>query len=107
MPARLLFTAMDLLYGRQRTLSKFKMLELARVSYQSWEQVAYVAVTHVHRDPGFARLELRYGMRTHPLPPALRGTINDAESSHRPVARWGCTSDLPVTKIIFAARQLR
>ena len=55
-PARLLFTTMDLLYGRRRTLSKFKMLELiARVPYQSWEQVAYVAVTHVHRDPGFAR----------------------------------------------------
>ena len=55
-PARLLFTTMDLLYGRRRTLSKFKMLELiARVPYQSWEQVAYIAVTHVHRDPGFAR----------------------------------------------------
>jgi demethoxyubiquinone hydroxylase (CLK1/Coq7/Cat5 family) len=54
--ARLLFTTMDLLYGRQRTLSKFKMLELiARVPYQSWEQVAYIAVTHVYRDPGFAR----------------------------------------------------
>ncbi|HTQ92748.1 MAG TPA: hypothetical protein VMK84_24960, partial [Streptosporangiaceae bacterium] len=48
-PARLLFTTMDLLYGRQRTLSKFKMLELiARVPYQSWEQVAYIAVTHVY-----------------------------------------------------------
>jgi len=55
-PARLLFTTMDLLYGRRRTLSKFKMLELiARVPYQSWEQVAYIAVTHVHRDPDFAR----------------------------------------------------
>ena len=55
-PARLLFTTMDLLYGRRRTLSKFKMLELiARVPYQSWEQVAYIAVTHVYRDPGFAR----------------------------------------------------
>jgi ubiquinol oxidase len=55
-PARVLFTTMDLLYGRRRTLSKFKMLELiARVPYQSWEQVAYVAVTHVYRDPGFAR----------------------------------------------------
>ena len=32
------------------------MLELiARVPYQSWEQVTYIAVTHVHRDPGFAR----------------------------------------------------
>ena len=47
---------MDLLYGRQRTLLKFKMLELiARVPYQSWEQVAYVAVTHVYRYAGFAR----------------------------------------------------
>src|SRR5260370_34737528 len=56
MPARLLFTTMDLLYARRRTLSKFKMLELiARVPYQSCEQVAYVAVTHVYRDPGFAR----------------------------------------------------
>jgi len=55
-PARLLFMTMDLLYGRRRTLSKFKMLELiARVPYQSWEQVAYIAVTHIHRDPDFAR----------------------------------------------------
>ncbi len=54
--ARLLFVAMDLLYGRRRTLSKFKVLELiARVPYQAWEQVAYVAMTHTSRDPGFAR----------------------------------------------------
>jgi hypothetical protein len=54
--ARLLFTTMDLVYGRRRTLSKFKVLELiARVPYQAWEQVAYVALTHTSRDPGFAR----------------------------------------------------
>jgi hypothetical protein len=33
-----------------------------------------------------SRLELRYAMQTHPPPPSLRGTINDAKSSHRPVA---------------------
>ena len=54
--ARVLFVGMDLLYGRRRTLSKFKVLELiARVPYQAWEQVAYVAMTHTSRDPGFAR----------------------------------------------------
>jgi len=54
--ARILFIGMDLLYGRRRTLSKFKVLELiARVPYQAWEQVAYVAMTHTSRDPGFAR----------------------------------------------------
>jgi ubiquinol oxidase len=54
--ARALFLAMDLLYGRTRTLSKFRVLEIvARVPYQAWEQVAYVAMTHTHRKPGFAR----------------------------------------------------
>ncbi|GEL19596.1 alternative oxidase [Pseudonocardia asaccharolytica] len=54
--ARLLFTTMNLLYGRTRTFSKFKVLELvARVPYQSWEQVAYVAITHVHSRTGLAR----------------------------------------------------
>lgn len=55
-PARLLFLLLDAVYGRKRTLSKFKVLELvARVPYQAWEQVAYVAITHVHKRPGFAR----------------------------------------------------
>ena len=54
--SRLLFLAMDLLYGRRRTLSKFKVLEvIARVPYQSWEHVAYIAITHTHADPDFAR----------------------------------------------------
>ncbi|MCI0409691.1 MAG: hypothetical protein L0191_14205 [Acidobacteria bacterium] len=54
--ARALFVGMDLLYGRRRTLSKFKVLELiARVPYQAWEQVAYITMTHTSRDPGFAR----------------------------------------------------
>ena len=47
--ARVLFVGMDMLYGRRRTLSKFKVLELiARVPYQAWEQVAYVAMTTPH-----------------------------------------------------------
>lgn len=54
--ARVLFVGMDILYGRRSTLSKFKVLELiARVPYQAWEQVAYVAMTHTSSDPDFAR----------------------------------------------------
>ena len=52
----LLFIFMDLFYGRARTLSKFKVLEvIARVPYQSWEHVAYVAMTHTYTEPHFAR----------------------------------------------------
>lgn len=55
-PARVLFTVLDTLYGKRRTLSKFKVLELvARVPYQSWEQVAYIAITHVHGQTNLAR----------------------------------------------------
>ena len=54
--ASILFRLMDTLYGRKRTLSKFKVLELvARVPYQSWEQVAYIAITHVPHRTGLAR----------------------------------------------------
>jgi hypothetical protein len=54
--ARALFLIMDVVYGRHRTLEKFRVLELvARVPYQAWENVAYVAVTHTARQPGFAR----------------------------------------------------
>jgi ubiquinol oxidase len=55
-PAKVLFQLLDVLYGRKRTLSKFKVLELvARVPYQSWEQVAYIAITHVSPRTGLAR----------------------------------------------------
>jgi ubiquinol oxidase len=48
-PARILFRLLDLFYGHARTLPKFLVLELiARVPYQSWEQVAYVAITHTY-----------------------------------------------------------
>lgn len=54
--AKGLFVGMDVVYGRTRTLSKFKVLEvIARVPYQSWEHVAYIAMTHTYKVPGFAR----------------------------------------------------
>jgi ubiquinol oxidase len=54
--ARFFFLMMDLLYGKERTLEKFRVLELvARVPYQAWENVAYVAVTHTANKPGLAR----------------------------------------------------
>ncbi len=54
--SRILFIFMDLVYGKKRNLSKFKVLEvIARVPYQAWEQVAYIAITHMYGKPDFAR----------------------------------------------------
>jgi len=54
--ARALFAVMDIVYGRAASLEKFKVLEVvARVPYQAWESVAYVAITHTHSLPHFAR----------------------------------------------------
>ena len=54
--ARALFKTMDVLYGDPRTLEKFRVLELvARVPYQAWENVGYVAMTHTARETTFAR----------------------------------------------------
>lgn len=54
--ARVLFVLLDLVYGRTRSLSKFKILELiARVPYQAWEHVAYIAATHTHEELGMAK----------------------------------------------------
>ena len=54
--AKLLFITMDLIYGRKRTLSKFKVLEIiARVPYQAWEHVSYIAITHKFKEGGRAR----------------------------------------------------
>jgi len=54
--ARALFGAMDLVYGRAGSLAKFRVLEvIARVPYIAWEQVSYVAITHTHSTPAFAR----------------------------------------------------
>ncbi len=53
---RLLFIFMDVFYGKRRNLSKFKVLEvIARVPYQAWENVAYIAITHMYQSPDFAR----------------------------------------------------
>ncbi len=47
---------MDVLYGRKRTLAKFRVLEvIARVPYQAWDHAAYIAITHVYAHPDFAR----------------------------------------------------
>lgn len=55
-PAKVLFALLDVVYGKERTLPKFKVLELvARVPYQAWEQVAYIAITHVYERTGLAR----------------------------------------------------
>ena len=54
--AHLLFVSLNLFYGRKRSLQKFKVLEvIARVPYQAWEHVAYIAMTHTYKWPGFAR----------------------------------------------------
>jgi hypothetical protein len=51
-----LFRVMDLVYGRARRWSKFKVLEIiARVPYQAWEHVAYIAITHTHDRQQYAR----------------------------------------------------
>ncbi len=56
MLSRILFRTMDLLYGRRRSWSKFKVLEVvARVPYQAWEHVAYIAITHTYKRSDFAR----------------------------------------------------
>ena len=54
--AKILFWIMDTLYAKPRTFSKFKVLEvIARVPYQSWEHVGYIAMTHSYKTPNFAR----------------------------------------------------
>jgi len=54
--ARALFLFMKLVYGRKRSIRKFKVLEVvARVPYQAWENVAYIAMTHMYSKPDFAR----------------------------------------------------
>lgn len=54
--ARMLFKTVDLVYGRQRSLAKFAMLEfIARVPYQAWERMGYLALARRRRDAGLAR----------------------------------------------------
>lgn len=59
--ARLLFSTLDLVYGRASTLAKFVVLELvARVPYQAWENVGYVAISHTQASPRFGRRIFEY-----------------------------------------------
>ena len=54
--ARALFATLDGVYGRDRDLEKFRVIEVvARVPYQAWESVAYIAMTHTSKQPDFAR----------------------------------------------------
>jgi ubiquinol oxidase len=56
LPARALFKTMDLAYGRSRTIVKFTMLEyIARVPYQAWERVGYLALARYRRRSALAR----------------------------------------------------
>lgn len=54
--ARMLFATLDTVYGAPFTIEKFRIVELvARVPYKTWQDVAFIAVTHAHADPRFAR----------------------------------------------------
>ncbi len=54
--ARTLFRLMRLVYGAETTLESFVVLELiARVPYQAWENIGYVAISHTYDTPTFAR----------------------------------------------------
>src|SRR5437867_12966639 len=54
--AKILFVVMELFCGRKRSWNKFKVLEIiARVPYQAWEHVAYIAITHSYEHRDFAR----------------------------------------------------
>lgn len=56
LPSKILFSTMDKVYGPERYLEKFRVLEVvARVPYQAWESVAYVTMTHTSEKVGFAR----------------------------------------------------
>lgn len=63
--ARALFLIMDLMYGKKRSLAKCMVLEIiARVPYQAWEQVAYIAMTQKSAEPLFARRVFDYVLET-------------------------------------------
>lgn len=56
MAARALFLVMDVFYGKEGHLRKFQVLEIvARMPYQTWEHVAYIAITHKYEDTTLAK----------------------------------------------------
>jgi hypothetical protein len=81
MLARALFTAMDLAYGRTRTIVKFTMLEfIARVPYQAWERMGYLALARYRGRSTLARGGYSGGS-SNPVP--SRTTSNGTCSSCR------------------------
>ena len=55
-PVRLLVRCLDAVYGRAGSFAKYQVLELvARVPYQTWERVAYLAINRLYRQTGLAR----------------------------------------------------
>jgi ubiquinol oxidase len=59
--AQILFVSLDAIYGDRITFGRFAVLELiARVPYQAWENVGYVAISHTYSSPGFARRIFEY-----------------------------------------------
>lgn len=55
---RLMYTTMDILYGQNPSLAKFKVLELlARYPYWAWEHGGYVRITRLYSRPKFPKEE--------------------------------------------------
>lgn len=55
-PVQLLVRCIDAVYGREGSFPKYQVLELvARVPYQTWERVAYLAINRLYRQTGLAR----------------------------------------------------
>src|SRR3984957_1237243 len=54
--ARALFKSTDLVYGPEPGIVKFAMLEfIARVPYQAWERIGYLALARYRRRSALAR----------------------------------------------------
>jgi ubiquinol oxidase len=54
--AKMMFWPVDLLYGRKGSFTKFAMLEIiARVPYQAWERVGYLALHRHHHRSALAK----------------------------------------------------
>ncbi|MGC4091192.1 MAG: alternative oxidase [Polyangiaceae bacterium] len=59
--ASALFQTLALVYGKKPSRELFVVLELvARVPYQAWENVGYVAISHTHKAPAFAQRVFDY-----------------------------------------------
>ena len=55
---KMMYLAMDLVYGRGRSLMKFKSIEiLARYPYEAWENSSYHRLTRKYARPSYTRKE--------------------------------------------------